>query len=242
MPSISQMISNADNASYNSRRPGEVISKLNEAGFEIYCAILKEFSGFFIKFDETSLTLSPTQASQEYTLPADFTQMVHLAERQSSTENWHEIDPADNLGNVLQNQLSDAGIWTQNFGEKSAFEYYGPYLDSDNAILSGAPLQLQKIRVSPITDVARFVQIAYTAKWVQIVNETSHMVLPDEGTYAMEAYATAKLLKLNGDTLADTFLQEGQRLEARFLSWVRQRQIQQPPQATMYLESSADFW
>jgi len=236
------MISNADNASYNSRRPGEVIAKLNEAGFEIYCSILKEFSGFFIKFDETSLTLSPTQASQEYTMPADLTQIVHLAERQSSTENWHEIDPADNLGNVLQNQLSDAGIWTQDFGEKSAFEYYGPYLDAANAIIPGAPSQLQKIRIDPITDVARFVQIAYTAKWVQIVSDASTLVLPDEGTYAMEAYATAKLLKLNGDTLADTFLEEAKRLEARFLSWVRQRQIQRPPQADMYLEGCADFF
>lgn len=242
MPSIAQMIVNADNASYNSRRPGEVIAKLNEAGFEIYCSILKEFSGFFIKFDETSLALSPTQASQEYTLPADLTQIVHLAERQSSTENWHEIDPANNLGNVLQNQLSDAGIWSPNFGEKSAFEYFGPYLDSTNAVLPGAPAQLQKIRVSPITDVSRFVQIAYTAKWVQIVNDSSSLVLPDEGTYAMEAYATAKLLKLNGDTLADEFLKEGQRLEARFLSWVRQRQIQRLPQTEAYLESSADFY
>jgi hypothetical protein len=236
------MIQNATAASYYSRTPGEVIAKLNEGGFEVYCAVLKEFSGFFIKFDETSLTLSPTQASQEYTMPADFTQMVHLAERQSGTENWHEIDSADDLGNVLQNQLSDAGIWTPNFGQKSAFEYYGPYLDSDNAIKPGAPAQLQKIRVAPITDVARFVQLAYTAKWVQIVNDQSHLVLPDEGTYAMEAYAVAKLLKLNSDTAAADFLAEGQRLEARFLSWVRQRQIQQLPQAEMYLEGSADFY
>lgn len=241
MPSLAQMIQNANSASYFSR-PADVIPKLNEAGFEMYASVVKECSGFFIKFDETSLTLSPTQASQEYTLPADFTQMVHLAERQSSTENWHEIDPANDLGNVLQNQLSDAGIWTANFGYKSAFEYFGPYLDSSNAIQVGAPAQLQKVRIAPITDVTRFVQLAYTAKWVQIVNDRSFVMLPDEGTYAMEAYAVAKLLKLNGDTLADTFLTEAQRLEARFLAWVRQRQIQQLPQAEMYLEGSADFY
>lgn len=242
MPNLAQMIANATAASYYSRTPGEVLAKLNEGGFEVYSAVLKEFSGFFIKFDETSLTLTPTQTDQEYTLPADLTQIVHLAERQTSTENWHEIDPADDLENVLQNQLSDAGIWSPNFGVGSVFEYYGPYLDSADAQLTPAASQLQKIRIDPITDVNRFVQIAYTAKWLPIVNAQSPVMLPDEGTYAMEAYATAKLLKLNGDDLADTFLAEATRLESRFMSWVRQRQIQQPPQTTAFLEDYADAY
>ncbi len=236
MPSLAQMIANADAASYYSRTQGEIIAKLNEGGFEVYCAVLKEFAGFFIKFDETSVTLSPTQPSQEYTMPADFSQLVHLAERQSSTENWREIVPANELGNVLQNQLADAGIWSSNFGGRSPYEFYGPYLDSDNANQVGAPAQLQKIRIAPIADVTRAVQLAYTAKWVQIVNDKSHLVLPDEGTYAMEARGVAKLLKLNGDTLAETFLEEGQRLETLFLTWARNRQIQQMPQAEAYLE------
>jgi len=236
MPNLAQLISNATGASYYSRTPGEVIQKLNEGGFEVYCAVLKEFSGFFLKFDETSVTLLPTQASQEYTMPADFTQLVHLAERLTTTEDWHEISPASSLGNVLQNQLNNSGIWSANFGEKSDFEYYGPYVDSGQSVNQPVAAQLQKIRIAPITDANRFVQLAYTAKWLPITNDKSPLMLPDEGTYAMEAYATAKLLKLNGDTLADTFLAEGQRLESRFLSWIRQRQIQQLPQLTAYLE------
>lgn len=239
MPSLAQMIANADGASYHSRTQGEIIAKLNEGGFEIYTAVLKEFAGFFLKFDESSLTLSVSQANQEYTLPADCTQVVHLAERLTTSENWHEIVPASNLENVLQNQLSDAGIWSPNFGGRSAFEYYGPYLDSV-ATVAAAGAQIHKIRIAPITDVSRFVQLCYSAKWVPLTNANSSVMLPDEGTYATEARATAKLLKLNGDTLADTFNEEAQRLEARFLSWIRQRQIQQPPQTMAYLEDYAD--
>ncbi len=236
MPNLTQLIQNATSGSYYSRTAGEVISALNEAGFELYTAVLKENSGFFIKFDETSLTLTSSTNNQEYTLPADLTQVVHLAERLTSAENWHEIIPANNLENVLQNQLSDAGIWSPNFARGSRFEYYGPFLDSTNAVKTTPALQLQKVRIAPITDVNRFVQIAYTAKWLPLNNSSSPLMLPDEGTYAMEKYAIAKLLKLNGDGLADTFLSEGQRLEARFLTWIRQRQIQQMPQASSYLE------
>lgn len=228
------MIVNANRASYYSR-PDDVIPKLNEGGFKVYTAVLKEFSGFFLKIDESSLALSPSQANQEYVLPADCTQIVHLAERLTTSENWHEIVPAKNLENVLQNQLSDAGIWSPNFGGRSAFEYFGPFLDSAASIAAAAS-QIQKIRIAPITDVSRFVQLCYSAKWMPLTNAASSVMLPDEGTYAMESYGTAYLLQLNGDSLADSFITKAQQHEASFLSWIRQRQIQQPPQSEAYLE------
>ncbi len=235
MPSLAQMFANCNAASYYSRNAGEIYAKLEEAGFEIYTAVLKENSGFFIKFDESSLTLSPTQTNQEYTLPADFSQMVHLAERQTSSENWHPIEPSEDLENVLIHQLNDSGLLSLTLGETSDYTYFGPFLDAGQAVNTTAATQLQKIRIQPIPDVARFVQLVYSAKWLPIVNQNSLLMLPAEGTYAMEAKATAKLLRLNNDSLSAEFAAEGQNLETKFLTWVRNRQIQQLPTAKQYL-------
>lgn len=228
------MFANCNAASYFSRGAGEIYAKLEEAGFEVYAAVLKENSGFFIKFDETSLTLTVSQANQEYTMPADFSQMVHLAERLTSSENWHEISPADSLGYVLSHQLNSSGLLSVSFGSNSNYTYAGPYLDSADSQATAAA-QLQKIRISPIPDTSRFVQLVYSAKWLPIVNQNSALMLPSEGTYAMEAKATAKLLRLNGDASSAEFEAVGQSLETKFLSWVRARQIQQLPTAQPFM-------
>jgi hypothetical protein len=236
MPNLAQMVANCDAASYYSQTKS-IYAKLEEAGFEVYTAVLKENSGFFIKFDETSLTLTVGQANQEYTLPADFSQMVHLAERLTSSENWHEINPAEDLESVVANQLSNSGLISLNFGSDSQYTYYGPYLDSADS-QAAAAAQLQKIRIAPIPDAPRFVQIVYSAKWLPIVNQNSILMLPSEGTYAMEAKATAKLLRLNNDSLSMEFEQVGQALETKFLSWVRNRQIQQMPTAQPFMSGT----
>jgi hypothetical protein len=229
MPNLTQMFNNCMEASYNSRAASEVYAKLNEAGFEVYSKTLKETSGYFIKFDESSLALLPGQANQEYALPTDLTQVVHLAERAVSTENWRPMAPAGNIENVLVNQLVSLGLLTLDaYGDFSPFSYYGPFLDAA-ATIAGAALQTQKVRISPITDQNRFVQIVYTAKWLQITNKDSQLMLPDEGTYAMEAKATAKLLRLNNDSLSADFEAAAVPMEQRYMDWVRARQIQEPP-------------
>lgn len=229
MPSLAQMFQNCMSASYYSRTPGEVYAKLNSAGFEVFTKVLKERSGFFIKFDEVFLTLNPNQANQEYPLPTDLTQVVHLAERFASSENWRPMAPANNIENVLVNQLADLGLFSiAPYGPPSPFSYYGPYLDAAAAV-AGSASQTQKIRISPIPDVNRFVQLVYTAKWIQIVNANSQLMMPEEGTLAMEAMATAKLLRLNNDSLANDFELQGARELQNFLDWVRTRQTQEPP-------------
>jgi hypothetical protein len=231
MPNLAQLFANCNAASYYSRTPGEIYAKLNEAGFEVYTAVIKEFKGFFIKFDESSLTLTASQSNQEYTLPTDLTQIVHMAERTTSTEDWHPMYPSGDLENVLINQLVNAGILSFSMGNASPFEYFGPFLDS--AATTGT--QTQKIRIAPIPDQNHSAQLVYTAKWVQVTNDHSSVMLPDEGTYAMEAKATAKLLRLNNDGLYKDFVAEGQSLETKFLTWMRQRQIQEPPTAKPFL-------
>lgn len=227
MPNLTQMFNNCMNASYKSRTAAEVYAKLNEAGFEVYSKTVKETSGFFIKFDEVSLTLLPGQANQEYALPTDLTQVVHLAERLVSTENWRPMPPAGGVENVLTRQLVSLGLLTlDDYGSISPFSYYGPFLDAAGTVAAG---QIQKVRIAPIPDLNRFVQIVYTAKWLQITNKDSQCMLPDEGTYTMEARATAKLLRLNNDSLSADFEAAAGLMEQRYMDWVRARQIQEPP-------------
>jgi hypothetical protein len=233
MPSLAQMYSLVNSKSLYSRSDVDIYAALSEGGFYVYSAVIKEFRGTFLKVDETSLTLVP--GTTEYTLPTDLTNIVHLAERQSSSENWHPIAP-EGLGDALCNIQQDLGFFDygQNYGELSQFQFYGPYLDSTDAQNPQAT-QIQKIRISPQPSENRFVQIAYTAKWIPITGAGSKVMLPDEGTYAMQNYAIAECLRSNDDSLGREYEAKGDKALASFISWLRQNQNMQRATITPYL-------
>lgn len=215
-----------------SRSEGEVYGALDAAGFRVYSAVLKEFRGFFLKFDESSLTLVSTNATQEYPLPTDLSQIVHLAERVTATENWRPMSPID-LGDAvgnLQDSLGWDDLYSSLYGYESQFGYYGPYLDST----ATTGVQTQKIRVSPAPTQTHFCQLAYTAKWLPIVDASSKVMLPDEGTHAMMFFAIADLHGDNDDTRANGAEMKGQQHLSSFLSWSRMRQLQNMPTIEMY--------
>lgn len=220
----------ANSKSGYSRSDDEIYDALNAGGWRVFAATVKEFSGFFIKFDEVSLSLSPSNATQEYSLPADCSQLVHVAERLTSSENWHPMSP-ETLDDALSNLQSATGwdsFWSSQYGTVSEFGYYGPYLDA-TAAPQGQALQIQKIRVSPIPSATRMVQLAYTAKWLPIVNASSSIMLPDEGTPAMLNYAVAELCKASDDsTRYAAYMKDGDSHLNSYLTWARARQIQAP--------------
>lgn len=230
MPNLAQMFSLVNQKSSYSRTDTEIYAALSEGGFLVYSAVLKEFRGTFLKVDESSLTLVVN--TTEYTLPTDLTQIVHLAERQSASENWHPILP-EGLGDALTNTQQNTGWFDygQNYGETSQFRFYGPYLDS----VQTQAAQTQKIRISPAPSESRFVQIAYTAKWIPITSSASHVMLPDEGTYAMQNYGIAEALRSNDDTLSAEYERKADKSLSRFLDWLRVNQIMRRPQITPYL-------
>jgi hypothetical protein len=216
-----------------SRSEGEVYASLGRAGFRVYCAVQKEFGGFFLKFDESSLTLTPNV--QEYTMPVDFSQMVHLSERISASENWRPMSPIDldTAVNNVQQALGWDDFYSSIYGYESQFGYYGPFLDS-TATAKPQALQIQKIRITPNPSQTHFCQLAYTAKWIPITDASSIVMLPDEGTYAMESFASAELCAMNDDTRAQYYEGKGQSDLSSFLSWVRNRQIQTTPTIDTY--------
>jgi hypothetical protein len=153
---------------------------------------------------------------------------VHLAERLTASENWHPMAPID-LGDAISD-LQDTVGWGNyqfTFGSESPFGFYGPYLDA-TAAKQGQALQIQKIRVAPIPDAVRMCQIAYTAKCVPITDASGIVMLPDEGTYAMESFASSELCAMSDDTRAGMYMQQAKDDLQAFLSWARARQIMAP--------------
>lgn len=231
MPNLAQMYATANARSQFSRAEGEIYSALDEAGFLVYTAILKEFSGFFLKFDSTTVVLTPGQTV--YALPADLTQLVAIAERETATENWHPMDPST-LADALDNTQTMVSWddWEDNYGETSDFTFYGPYLPQPTA---AQPTPIQSIQVAPAIDTIRMCEIAYTAMWMPVTNENSLLTLPNEGTYAMQNFAAAELNRSNSDSLAAEYEAKGNTHLAAFLTWVRARQLVQWPTINPYL-------
>jgi hypothetical protein len=231
VPNLAQMFALANARSAYSRPSGEIYSALDEAGFLVYTAVLKEFSGFFLKFDTSTIVLTPGQAV--YPLPADLTQIVNLAERQSASQNWATINPTS-LADALNNtqDLVSWDDWGGCYGEESRFKFYGPYLSAAAA----AGVQTQVINIEPAIDAIRMCEIAYTAKWLPILNANSALMLPNEGTYAMQNFACAELLRANSDTLSAEYEAKAQKHQTAFLTWVRNRQLVKWPTITPYLD------
>lgn len=230
MPNLLQMVAMCGSRSGYSR-PNDILPALNEAGVFVYNAVLKEFSGFFLKFDTSSIVLTP--GTQEYALPADCTQVVHLAERQSTNNRFAPMSP-ETIGEALEGAQDQVGwydLWADSYGDDSMFSYAGPYLGS--AAATG--VQTQKIRVSPAIDATRMCELAYTAKWLPLNNAQSPMMLPEEGTHAMLNYAVAELHRANDDTLAKDYEAKADKHLASFLTWLRARQIQRVPTIKPYL-------
>ena len=229
MPTIPQMYATVNAKSYYSR-PDEIYPALDEAGFLVYTAILKEFSGFFLKFDTTTIVLTPGQT--QYACPPDLGNLVNLAERQSASENWHVINPTT-IANALDDiqDLTDWDDWADGYGGDSMFKFYGPFLPMP--VAGVAPTQ--QILIEPAIDTVRMCEIAYTAKWLQITNANSLNTLPNEGTYAQQNFALAEILRGNNDSLANEYEMKAQKHLTAFLTWVRNRQIVKWPTVQPYL-------
>ena len=228
---LAQMYSLANAKSSYSRPDAEIYAALDQAGLFVYAAVLKEYSGFFIKFDTTSLVLVP--GTQAYNLPPDLTQIVHLAERLNVTLDWNEMSPiklSDAVDNIQQATGWDS--FSSYYGD-SQFGYYGPYLLSQATSVTQT-LQVQQIQVSPGIDQTRMCELVYSAKWLPINDSSSLVMMPDEGTHAMLNYAIAELLRSNDDSLAQNYEAQGDKQLSSFLTWVRNRQIQQGPTIKAY--------
>lgn len=230
MPSLAQLIQSVNQASYWSRGADEVLRALDYAQRKVYFAVTKELRLSFLKIDPTSITLVPGTAI--YTLPADFSELKQLAERANASLPWCAMAPADlNDRDFLEAQaaLGDlAGV----SGTRSGYQYAGPYLDGQQAQAGAA---VWNVEIAPVPEAALLCQIVYIAKYVPITGANSFLMIPDEGRDAVEAIATAELLRRNSDQGAAAYEARGKEDLDYFLTWMRDRQIQQAPLQEPYL-------
>lgn len=230
MPSVAQMFANAKAKSYYSRPDGEVYAALNEGGKRVYDAILKEQRNFFRKVDTS--TIAMVSGTQTYTLPSDVEQIIQLSERALATDKWRPIYPVNSEN---EDDYVDAGFEDGlgiSLGDRSDFLYLGPYLSS-TATLTAA--QAQSVDFVPIPSDSRFVRIIYIAAWKEISASQTSLMLPTDGTLAMEAFATAELLRSNGDDLSESYEGKAEKLLSETLNAVRLGQLQAAPLVTPYL-------
>lgn len=214
----------------------DIFAALNEEGFLLYSRVLKEGEGFFLKTDTTSITLTP--GTQTYATPADCTQIIHMAERAQATDDWLRMEPeSENM--ALESLQTIAAVYIVGLYGSSRFRYYGPYLP-DSQVNNASPeadnsTQVMSIDVSPVIDQNRAVQIVYTAKWINIIVESSTLTLPDEASNALYNKTLANLLTSIDDTRAGAIGVLAEAQARGFLTWVRDRELQTGPKVTPYL-------
>lgn len=234
---LRKLISQADSNSYYSRSDADKYSAANDAGWQIFSAVQRENRGFFVKFDTTSITLTP--GKQTYTLPEDFSQLLHFSERAVTTEPWHPLGTVS-IGTALDYAQQQAGWYPSSllYTNRSQFSYDGPYLPAPTA--NDVP-QIYQMDIVPAIDRTRMTELVYIAKWIPIEDDQSTVMLPDEAYTPWLTMTTANLLDMNDDsrsmsTRARAFLPDGRYGPEmlQLLSSVRNKQIQNPPTVDVF--------
>lgn len=220
MPNLQQLFNDIQKATYFSRDDEEIWAVMNECGYGVYTAVLKEYRGYFIKWDETI----PTVVDQEeYTLPTDLKQIIRISERSDSTSPWRPMLPLD-VNSSLFTMLNQSNALNITWGPASQFGYL-PYIlaaDTQASLTS----QTVKIRIEPVPQDVRTLQVIYAAKWLEILNAKSTVMLPANGVFAMKNKTIGTLLDRNDDSQAAKFHLLAKDNLRDFLTDVRDVQIQ----------------
>lgn len=230
---LDQILNLVRTKSYNSRTDAEVVAAVNAALAYIYDFIIKENRGYWIKWDTTTVGLIVNQ--EEYALPLDLEALIRVRERPDALPQYLLMEPATSLTDESMIAATGTADLTVADGPVSQYVYFGPYLDAAAAVAD--PQGAQKIRVGPIPSSARQVELVYTVKKIEIVDESSYLMIPDEGSgrFALIDIAVAELVQANDDSMAESYRASGERKLTMFLNTIRDRQFQQVGTQTPYL-------
>lgn len=231
---LQQIAAQLDKNSYFSRDRDELVMAINVGSRFIYDWILKENEGTWLKWD-TSVSLLANV--EEYALPIDLESLMRMRERQNASSNWALMTPADGLIDPDMLAASGAVDLTVNHGPMSQFSFYGPYLDQAAALAD--PQGAMKVRVGPIPQETRQVELVYACKYVDIdgIDPASFLMIPDEGSgrAALLDFASAELVRKNSDALSEDYQAAGMMKLTLFLNTIRSRQNQQATTQQPYI-------
>ncbi len=228
---LSTIYSLVSTKSYWSRTEEEVWAAINAAARFLYQAVLKEQRGYWIKTDSSSLTF--TSGTTVYPLPADVQQLMRMRERSSAQEQWRLVNAEDIRSDTMQQNSTSIGVSFD--GQLSDFSFYGPYLD-EAASQDYSGSEIQKISIAPSPVDSRFVELVYTAKFVEVDDQTSFLMIPSDGHDALIDFAVAECLRGNDDSLVNAYTSSGNAKMSMFLTVCRDRQIEQTRTVEPYLD------
>lgn len=222
--------------SYFSRTDQEVWAAISEAGRRIHQNVCKEFRGYWIKWDTSTIAI--VDGTDQYQCPVDLGQIIRFSEKLASEQAYRQMEPADITSDTFADRQFDPYIG-YNSGPKSDFVFYGPYLDQADALLNQGnqpASQYYQVKLAPVPEDNRVTEIIYAARYVEIINSQSPNVIPTEGHGVQLDYAVAELLKGNNDSLMGQYDASGKEKMSEFLTWIRSRQIYQYPTQETYVD------
>jgi hypothetical protein len=219
---LAQMIEAVSRKSYRSRTQTEVIEAINSAARRVFNWIVKETPGkHFLKFD-TSLTL--IAAATEYALPVDCRQIARIREYDPASGKWRIIHSTDLVD--IGNQQEEFGALVQFDDTESPFKFYGPYQKATG---------LYYIMIEPATDVNRTLEIVYSAAYVDITDQDSTFVMPEESHPIIQNFALAECLEDNDDSLSQAKETRAEKDLVLYADKLRDAQTQDRPTQEAYL-------
>lgn len=227
---LAQIFDWCQKKSYFSRDDDEIWQAINSAAHLLYKEAVLENRGYFIVFDTTSVTIAANK--EEYALPATVEQIARFRERLIASDPWRLIMPADLNDAVTTDAQFNSGWDAALNSELSQFVYNGPYAKQADA---AAQTYVKSIRLEPIPTDARFTELVYTAKFIEVTGQESPLVIDPEGHDALKNLAVVELLDANDDDNRENFLERGNTHKIQYLKLVRKRQIQQGPQIEPYI-------
>jgi hypothetical protein len=92
-----------------------------------------------------------------------------------------------------------------------------------------------KVRLAPTPTDLRQTELIYDAKYLPIYNQNSYNVIPEEGHQCQLDFAKAELMRQSSDDLADKYEALALQELTEFLTFIRERQTQQPATQQPYL-------
>ena len=210
-----------DSKSYYSRNEVEVWGAINAAARQIYQAVLKEQRGYWIKWDSTSLQFLKDQT--QFELPPDVQQLIRVRERASASDRWNLVNSSDSLSDgVMLNQMP-VGV---NFDDPASnFTFFGPFLTEADSMTQDNT-DIESIEITPTPSNTRYVELVYTAKFVEVEDATSYLMIPEDGHDCLIDFAVAECVRPNDDSLAADYAAAGNAKLTSFLTLVRDRQLQ----------------
>lgn len=233
---LQQMYDLANRRSYFSRPAADLWDALNYGAGRVYQWVVKEMSGYFVKWDTASVQLQA--GVDEYPFPADLGKLIRMRETTNpATDYWRVMVPTQINANLFVTQQIQGLIWPQD-DPVSPFAYVGPYLPA-SVLQNGKQVygvEQYNFKVAPIPQESRAVELFYAAKFLEITNAQSPLMIPTEGHQAVLAFAIAELLRGNNDNLAQEYEQRGAGDTTLYLTYVRNRQEQQPEAQQTYLD------